>query len=58
MVNADKLDRFADKIKPGPLSELYGFGAIMPQTQTEDWLERLTAPAESGQSKGDANGEV
>ena len=57
-MNADELDGFADKVKPGPILDLFGFGAIMPQTQTEDWMERLTAPAEIGQPKGESNGEV
>lgn len=57
-MNADEFDRFADKIEPGTILDLFGFGAIMPQTQTEDWLERLTAPVESGQSKGESNGKV
>lgn len=46
----------ADKIKPGPLSELYGFDAIMPKVSHA--RQRLTAPAETGQSKGESNGEI
>lgn len=57
-MNADELDRFADKIKPWPILDLFGFGAIMPQAQTEDWLERLTSSANNVQSKGESNGEV
>lgn len=46
-------------VKPGPLLELFGFDAIMPQTRTEDWLERLTSPADCGQSKqGESDGKV
>lgn len=57
-MNADELDRFADKVKPGPILDLFGFGAVMPQAQTEDWLERLTSSANNVQSKGESNGEV
>jgi hypothetical protein len=58
MVNADEFDRFADNVKPWPILDLFGFGAIMPLTQMEDWLERLTAPADGVQSKGESNGKV
>ena len=30
-MNADNLDRYADKVKPGPLSEYFGFEAVMPR---------------------------
>lgn len=59
-MNGDELLplKFADKVKPGPILDLFGFGAIMPQTRTEDWLERLTSSDNNGQSKGESNGEV
>ncbi|MBQ1428736.1 MAG: hypothetical protein IIZ06_03625 [Kiritimatiellae bacterium] len=34
-MNADKLDKYADKVKPGPLSELFGFGAVVPHPELD-----------------------
>jgi hypothetical protein len=34
-MNADELDRFADKVKPGPILDLFGFGAIMPRHERD-----------------------
>lgn len=52
---AEWMLRFADKMKPGPLSRLFGFDAVCRVYDPGEWL---TPPADGEKSKGESNGEV